>query len=238
MVISLDTFINDFKNSGIIEWIGQYYDIIMVWVTGSRAVHLDDDNSDYDIGILVADKIDTPRDPEHMASGKYIKDPEKHIHLLMHTLKDVYSLPIIAPYIFYSQLGWIQFSNFDDEHTIYVNPSYTKIVDELADNKDLISKKAAYAYLTVLEPIFNVLVDGIRPEGVLSKFITYALLCLNLLTADQVPHEQLLRIKQTPIQQLTSDDFALVVAKAKIAKQVIAELKLPDLQLKSFDTWW
>lgn len=238
MAVSLDTFINDFKNSGIIDWIGNYYDIILVWITGSRAVDLDDENSDYDIGILVADKIDTPRDPEHMASGRYVKDPEKHIHLLIHTLKDVYSLPVKAPFIFYSQLGWIQFSCFDEAHTIYVNPKHRQIVDELINNRELISKKAAYAYLTVLEPVLTALAEGTRPEGVLSKFITYSLLCLNLLTTDQVAREQLLRIKQTPIAQLTSDDFTLVVNKAKTAKQVITELRLPELRLESFDTWW
>jgi predicted nucleotidyltransferase len=238
LAIAIDTFISDFKKSGIIEWLSEKYDIIFIWITGSRAVNLDDSDSDYDLGILVADKIETPRDHEHITSGKYLKDPEKYIHFRVNTLKDVYSYLEKVPFIFYDYLGWAQFGSFDESHIIYSNPKYQKLLDELVVNKNLISKRAAYAYLTVFDPVLTTLANGLRPEGVLPKFIAYFLLCLNILSADSVSHELLLKIKQTPVEQLTSDDFALIVSKAKTAKQLISELTLPELHFESFDAWW
>lgn len=238
MAIAIDTFISDFKKSGIIEWLSEKYDIIFIWITGSRAVNLDDSGSDYDLGILVADKIETPRDHEHITSGKYLKDPEKYIHFRVNTLKDVYSYLEKVPFIFYDYLGWAQFGSFDRSHIIYSNPKYQKLLDELIVNKSLISKRAAYAYLTVFDPVLTALTDGLRPEGVLPKFIAYFLLCLNIISEEAIDYKWLLNIKQTQLKQLSKTDRLAIVAKASAAKQLLAEYVPPELSLKNFEPWW
>lgn len=238
MAIAIDTFISDFKKSGIIEWLSEKYDIIFIWITGSRAVNLDDSDSDYDLGVLVADKIETPRDHEHITSGKYLKDPEKHIHFRVNTLKDVYSYLEKVPFIFYDYLGWAQFGSFDESHIIYVNPKYQEILDELVANKHLISKRAAYAYLTTFNPVLNTLADGKLPNGVLPKFIAYFLLCLSIISEEAAIHEQLLKIKQTPLEQLSDSDKLYIATKASVARQLITEYIPPELSLKNFKPWW
>lgn len=238
MTITIDTFIEDFKNSGIIDWIGNYLDIIFVWVTGSRSVNLNNADSDYDVGILVADHMEAPRAPGCLMCGKYLKDPEKHVHLLINTLKEPCSIPVKDPYGFYYDIGWVQFGLFDKSSTVFVNPKYQEIVDELITNKSLIAKKAAHAFLNRFDPVLEVLATNKIPEGVHQKFIAYAILCHSLLYDEAIVHDQLYRVKQTPFDQLTTEERSEIARKAAALRQLIKTENPPELCFKSFEPWW
>lgn len=231
-------FISDFKTSGLIEYFTSQYDVIMIWLTGSRAIDLATDESDYDIGILIADQVDSPREPGRMLIAKYKKDNNKPVHFRVNTLREVHSLPTSDIYGFYDYLGWSQFSHFDTDHLVYLNPIYQELVNELIINKRDIAKNAALAFLSAFKAPLEALISGADISEVHSKFVAYFLFCLSILLAKPFDKALLVSVKGTPFVSLPEATKEVVISAAKQALELMNNISLEPLSFCTFKPWW
>lgn len=231
-------FITDFKNSGLIDYFTGQYTVIMIWLTGSRAIDLAGDKSDYDVGILVADQIESPRNPGRMTIAKYKKDEDRHVHFRINTLREVYSVPTSDIYGFYDYLGWSQFSQFTTDHLIYLNPDYQDLVDELISCKQTISRNAAFAFLRSFKAPLEALIKGEDISGVHSKFVAYFIFCLGILTNTTFEKLLLTEVKLTPFAALSEETQETVKSAANVAIELVNKSQPEFLNLNNFKPWW
>ena len=113
-------FVADFKTSGLIERIQSRYDVIMIWLSGSTAIGLADETSDYDIGVLVADPIvfsKTEKDSEtYVYADGEIRVSVQCIYNALEDVAAEFCTEVLAPYRY---LGWAQFKYLSEDFIIY-----------------------------------------------------------------------------------------------------------------------
>lgn len=231
-------FITDFKNSGLIDLFTSKYDIIMIWLTGSRAIDLAANESDYDVGVLIADHIEAPRDTGRMTIAKYKKDSDRTVHFRVNTVREIFSFSNNDPYGFYDYLGWAQFKLLKQEHLIYVNPQYEQLVSELAAKRSKVSHNAALAFLKAFKEPLAAIIANEDISEVNPKFVAYFMFCLSILTEQSFDRDLLATVKSTPFKELAEEIKLIVEKAAKNAFEYAELLQPPDLKFETFDLWW
>lgn len=192
-------FVADFKESGLVERICSRYDIIMIWVSGSAATGITDEQSDYDLGVLVADPITfskSKKDPEHYvytANGTRVA-----VQCVYNSLDDVAAelcLEVLAPYRY---LGWAQFKYISDDFIIYKNEKYLDIIEELINSKEIIAENAIYSFLEFWQPKMKLVKSDIYiPLIKWGKMLSHICWCAEEL--EKLPHDtsRILKLKRS-----------------------------------------
>ncbi len=238
MLNTTTNFIQDFKNSELIDLLKEHYKVVMIWLTGSRSINLAVDESDYDVGVLIADHIEAPRDPGRMTIAKYKKDFDRHVHFRVNTVREIFSFSNNDPYGFYDYLGWAQFKLFKQEHLIYVDPQYEQLINELVTKKAAIAHNAALAFLKAFKEPLAAIIANEDISEVNPKFVAYFMFCLGILTEQLFDNELLATVKSTPFNELTEEVKLIVEEAAKNAFEYTELPQPPDLKFETFDPWW
>lgn len=160
---------------------------MLIWVSGSNCIGLADAQSDYDLGVLVADDIIFSKTEKTPEMYTYKKDA-KEVQCIYNSFEDIKALPCVGSLAAYRHLGWAQFKYINEDHIIYVNPKYKNIVDILIAHKECIAKNAAYTFLKLMQPIL----DSIENVNYISaiewgKMLSHLCWCVEELR--EVPHQ-------------------------------------------------
>ena len=168
----IDQFITDFKNSRL------YTDVlndpkaepIMIWVTGSSALGTADNDSDYDVCILV-EKVptDDPNSPWTIYGrpGSYFmwyKPHSKRVEWIYTDINDIVSANAVTPL---ANIGWVQSKFITDENIIYKNPKYLEFLNLLFTKKDEIYTKSLYLFV---KSAINQTINGDLNELILEDY--------------------------------------------------------------------
>lgn len=229
-MLILSDFIADFRSSGLVEHLQSKYDVIMIWVSGSTAIGITDDNSDYDIGVLVADPVTFSKTKKHPET--YIYNSGEHkvsVQCVFNALDDVAAelcMGVLAPYRY---LGWAQFKYISDDFIIFKNENYLDIINELITSKDEISKNAIYAFLEFWQPKMKLAKASVYvPVIKWGKMLSHICWCVEEL--EGVPHNPslLLKIKRAFSQHnnlnyLTTEQSDYAYDKIVVAQKFLRE---------------
>lgn len=184
---TLEEFMADFKASSLVDRICSKYDVIMIWVSGSNCIGLTDSQSDYDLGVLVADNIIFSKTEKTSEMYVYKKDA-KEVQCIYNSFEDIKASPCVGSLAAYRHLGWAQFKYITEDHILYINPKYKEIVTTLIAHKDCIAKNAVYTFLKLMEPA----IDSIENVNYISaiewgKMLSHLCWCVEELR--DIPHQ-------------------------------------------------
>lgn len=227
-------FITDFKKSRL------YTDVlndpkaepIMIWVTGSSALGTADNDSDYDVCILV-EKVpqDNPDSPWTIYGrpGSYFmwyKPHSKRVEWIYTDINDIVSANVVTPL---ANIGWVQSKFITDENIIYKNPKYLEFLNLLFSKKDEIYTKSLYLFVkSAINQTINgdlnelILEDTARPN----KLLAHICFTADLLQKKELNNDYLVTIKRNKYSDL-SDEIKKYI---KNAIDYLSQLK--DLEHK------
>ena len=230
---NLCTFIKDFKASGLIDSIQKEYNVVMIWITGSRAIDLVDPCSDYDIGILISDDVKMPKEQGYSMFAKYVPDNEANVHFRVNTLRDLCSLPSADLFVFYDYLGFAQLQYFTEEHILYLNPEYADLIQEIQLEKSNLSNKAATAFLTHFRALVEALAAKDYKNFIGGKTLMYLCWCAELLLNKSSGKDYFLGIKKQNLALLSDRQLAAI---SQLMSEVLVQLPKEPLYEFSFKT--
>lgn len=204
MIPNIKEFISDFKASGIVEKLCEKYEVLLIWVSGSTALGFVDEESDYDLGVLIADDIYFPKTEKTQIYFRYKKENNRPVQYIPNTLEDIFAeleRERMAPYRY---LGWAQFRCLSEDHIIYKNKKYENIVDELIKYKNQISANAIHTLLNFFD---DALLSIKNPSDVRKvswgKMLSHLCWCADALKYGYSPVENYVRLKRVPAAALT-----------------------------------
>lgn len=228
---TLNTFITDFKTSGIVEQICKDYEVIMIWISGSQISGLVDDYSDYDIGILVADDVSFSKTVKTPVFYKYKKD-SKNVQCIFNNLQDIYSKPSKERLAVFHYLGWAQFRLFSEEHIIYRNNKYTAIINTLIKNKIEISDIAIYAFLNLLqENILRITTPEDIKKVYWGKMLSHILWAVNILNNNDQEFSKITKLKRTEVASYSDEELQYAFNKLNYVQHYLKSSNRKELNI-------
>jgi len=162
---------------------------ICVYVSGSRCINLETEESDYDLVVLVEEDLSEYVNNTHIYKinedfskyGLTYKKGNKHVHWYYST---IYSF--ISNRYFSRQtrpFSTIFFNHMDFEKSIiYINPKYKKLIDFLIENKKKLTELEAYRFYFFSD--VDERIKFIHGDCYLDK-ATYSAVCASYLVQDE-----------------------------------------------------
>ena len=229
---NITTFISDFRTSGIINWMQSKYDVVMVWLSGSSALGITDEESDYDLGVLVADNITFSKSVKSPFLYNYKKENKKQVQCIYNSFEDIFAEPNSEQLAIYRYLGWAQFRIIEKEHIIYINPKYSQLVEQLIANRLEISLNAINSFLQYVKFGVDIVHEPFQ-VGVVKwgKMLSHLCWCADILSNTSHDKERLLRIKRALPQDLNREDRKYAFNKIKFVQQYLENPHKVDLNL-------
>lgn len=129
----------DFISANMVDIIKKDYEVIMIWIAGSTLTGLAEEHSDYDLGVLIADDIDTTKYKRNDDFLIY-KPEHRRVQWMYETVADITTQ---QPNFKLRNIGWAQFINITEDYILYKNPAYISFIT------DLIAKKREIAYYSM-----------------------------------------------------------------------------------------
>jgi predicted nucleotidyltransferase len=234
MLPNIKNFIADFQSSGIIDQICAEYDVVMIWVSGSTALGIVDEESDYDLGVLITDNVQFSKSEKTPIYFRYKKEDNRAVQYIFNTFEDVFAeicRERLAPYRY---LGWAQFINIKEEHIIYKNNKYLDIIDQLILNKESISHNAIHTFVNYVD---DAILSIHTPRDIFrvpwGKMLSHLVWCADILTKRPVDTALLLRLKRNPEEEpdaaTTADIFNKLLFLQEYLQKAPNPLALPFL---------
>jgi hypothetical protein len=189
------------------------YDIIGIFLLGSRCLQLSDDNSDYDLVVLT---LNGPY--KDVSKTEYIMYKDTKIHWYFQSLDT-----LLVPQDRLSLLCAIQFQNITKEYIVFENENYRALLTYLYKHKYEISKIGSY-YLFKNEKSYinDLLTQGITPENGM-KYIYH--LCV---ASCYLREEPLDKIFLTPLKHIL-----VSFPEEAILQQALAKIKSGQQYVKA-----
>lgn len=231
MLINLNTFISDFKTSGLVEQLCATHDVIFIWVTGSHAMGLADHNSDYDLGILVADDIKISTTEKNPITYLYKKNG-KEVQCIYNTVSDIYA-PHSSDFLaVYQYLCWCVFRTIQNEHIIYINPKYREFLNVLIANKNEISVNAFYSFTSFLkDSICAVKCKDDIKKIAWGKMLTYLCWYADILQGVESNSDTLVKVKRLHRTAYTEIELQYIFECLVYIQTYLETIELPKLPL-------
>lgn len=234
MIPNIKNFISDFKECGAVEKLCEKYDVIMLWVSGSSALGFVDEESDYDLGLLIADDIQFPKTEKTQVYFRYKKENDRLVQYIPNSLEDIFAKLVRERMAPYRYLGWAQFRCIKEEHIIYKNEKYAFLIEQLIEHRDQISANAIHTFLNFLD---DALLSIKSPADVKKvswgKMLSHLCWCADSLQGIVSPAEKYVRLKRTTAIDLTDKEieyaFKCLLFLQEYMQLPIAPLELPFL---------
>ena len=126
--------------------------VMCIRIDGSRAAGLEDENSDYDVTIMM--NIEAYTEQKYSGLRYVIEGKKTHFYIQgKDWFKYNYEDPT-ATFICVTG-GLLQYVNFTEETILYLNPEFAWKVAELIAHKDLFYKQGLYELISSKQFIFN-----------------------------------------------------------------------------------
>lgn len=200
MIVSTEQFIIDFKKSSYYERAFRDHNIILFFVSGSRATGILDERSDFDL-IAITDNSTPEEEPMEYLTYKGLK-----VHWYWRPLStfilggNILSVPMIA-------MGDLEFAFIKDNIILYQNPRYNTIIEYLNNVKDDIGQIGVKVlYETQKKQIETILQQGAILEKNYTKFLYYLCVAVTYATEKQLDNKFLNAVKRIRWQPI-SDEY-------------------------------
>ena len=188
-------FINEFKQTSYYKSIFNSYEVIGIFILGSRSTGVNDLDSDYDIIVLTADG-----DYLDVSTYQYLKYKDRKVHWYYRPISSLFEttghiLNILCP---------VQLRNISSAFIIYENPKYSTILNYLYRHKCEISKIACYSMYNFKKDYVQEIINaGELLESHYCKYLYH--LCLgSYYLMDETPDIPLLKaLKKSKYNMLT-----------------------------------
>ena len=117
---------------------------IMIYITGSTLTGCTDSDSDYDLCILLDEK---PKEwSNYVRPLKYfaVYTPEnRKCQWIYNSISDIQEVSLFPQ----DNIGWAQFKYIDDTFILYKNPKYLKLINNIVNQRKLISINSIFLFL-------------------------------------------------------------------------------------------
>jgi len=152
MEFNVAQFKKDFLEANVLPVIQKQFDVIFVWLAGSSITGLADDQSDLDLGVLIADDTAITR---QIRNEDYLiyKPTGQRVQWIYDTVEDITTLQTFANQ---RNIGWAQvryLKDLQDDFIIYINPKYTDFVQKLLNQKYSISEYSMWLYFNTKQSV-------------------------------------------------------------------------------------
>lgn len=233
MLVNLNTFITDFKASGIVDQLNKQHEVILIWLTGSHAMSLSDGDSDYDLGVLIADNVDISKTEKNPITYKYKKN-NKEVQCIYNNINDIFAPMSPEFLVVYQYLCWCVFIDFQEEHLIYVNPKYQEFVENLIAHKIDISINAFHSFVLFFEKSINLITSKEDIKKVAwGKMLTYLCWYSDRLRGVDSNTERLLRVKRTHRDKYSESDLNYIFDCLSYIREYLTTSQRPQISLSS-----
>lgn len=185
-------FKQDFQESGVLDYIRKDYDIIMVWIAGSTITGLADSGSDYDLGVLISNNIESTK---YVRNDNFLiyKPEGRKVQWMYETVEDITTK---QPVFRLRNIGWAQFRNIDDRFIIYKNPKYLPFIQSLITRSLEISLYSMYLfYLNKIEVIQDIVAAGYIPAKCRLRSLYHLCWIYDSLFSTELDRDFLVKVK-------------------------------------------
>lgn len=208
-------FINDFKKSPALEALltDNKIEPIMIWVAGSVWLGTDDQDSDYDLCILVNELPEEDSTSPWLFYGRpnshflWYKPQMKSVDLIYTSIDEIF---LESKSTLLANIGWSQIKYWPEQAIIYKNPKYIDFINILFDNKEKIFRNSIYLFLksalssytknnTLSELIYR------NTQGRPDKLLANACWASDLLQNKELNINNILAIKRILYEDLSQD---------------------------------
>lgn len=206
-------FINAFKKTSYYQELFNNYEIVCMFLLGSRCVGIIDEISDYDIAIITlnGDYIDISKD-------KYLTYKGVKVHWYFRPIKEIFS----AKNNHLDLLCSIQLRNVRDDLIIYENPNYKSLLSRLCKVKNKLSTLGIYRLFEVeLNYINDILSTGEILEKHYRKTLYHLCTSSYYLLEEEINKDFLRELKRIKEQPVSDEYKQLAIKRLKLYKDYI-----------------
>lgn len=192
------------------------YNVVFIYVTGSRLTGCTDDHSDYDL-IVVADNDFNEQHPNEFLIWR-----GKKVHWYFRPMSKFIKTPEnVSPQQY---IGLMEFALFSDDCVIYENPAYKAYMDKLRAMKNQISVIGSMQLYNRLSDMVNTIIEKRAiPVELRSKYIGHLVLESFILLGEEIDTVSVCRIKRMRWQGLTEADEQFAVYRLRLLKAFIEQ---------------
>ena len=193
---------------------------------------MSDENSDYDLGVLIADDIEISTTEKNPITYIYKKD-NKEVQCIYNTLANIYAYPCDDFLVVYQYLCWAVFRLFKINHVIYLNPKYDWLLNTLVENQENISNNAFYSFVSFMRnSIRAVKVPSDIKQISWGKMLTYLCWFADLLSGAEINYQLLIDLKRKYRTDLNNDELDYVFKCLKILDSYLQNTDKTKLELE------
>lgn len=238
-------FINDFKKSPALEALltDNKTEPIMIWVAGSVWLGTADDQSDYDLCILVKElpkpAKKSPWQP-YGRPGHYFlkyKPQNKKVDIIYTSVDEIFNMSESTPL---ANIGWAQIKYWPEESIIYKNPKYLNFINNLFAAKETIFKNSVYLFIKAalsmrtknndLSELIQLDID-IRPNKALAQICWIS----DLLQKKTLNVANIIAIKRNLYSALSQDIHNYIFESIKYLEQYFKNVNCDKLALNEIN---
>ena len=211
-------FIQAFKETSYYRSLFDSYEILGIYLLGSRCTGIVDDDSDYDIAILTLNG-----DDKDVSKHEYLMYKDKKVHWYYCPISTLLKITYNTLKILCS----IQLRNLRDDLIIYENPKYSNMLQSLHELKYDISVLGIYRLFEAKKDfISKVIAEGQILEEHYSKYL-YHLCVASYYLVNEEPDKDFLRtLKRIKWQPVPDVYKRLTVERLKLYKSYIEQTTL------------
>jgi hypothetical protein len=193
---------------------------------------MSDENSDYDLGVLIADDIEISTTEKNPITYIYKKD-NKEVQCIYNTLVNIYAYPCDDFLVVYQYLCWAVFRLFKINHVIYLNPKYEGLLNTLVENQENISNNAFYSFVSFMRnSIQAVKVPSDIKQVSWGKMLTYLCWFADLLSGAEINYQLLIDLKRKHRTDLNNNELDHVFKCLKILDNYLQNTNRTELELE------
>ncbi len=210
-----EDFIKDLQRSSYFQRIFKDHDVIMVAFTGSRAIDITDERSDFDLIVLTNDTYREDCPSEFLTyNGKKV-----HWHYV-----PVMKLIANEEGNLLSCVGEVEFAGLDDEKILYANPRYDNVIEFLKVNKQIVALVGSYGLVRFHSAFITKILNAneIKPEDY-CKFIYHLCYTSYFLLLEDPDKEFLNEIKRIRWKPVSDEYKHLAVERLRLLKKYVDE---------------
>lgn len=219
---TIDSFIQDFKQTSYYNSIFSNPGIIMSYVGGSRLIHADSTLSDFDIVVIT--------DPTTQIEDTGIRFRYKDVftvHFYYHTIDQF----LVNTYTTSSRLyGIMQANDLDRSALMFENPLYDDIITRFFKKKNVLSRISMLKYVKN----FNCLLTDVSNTNRLDlkyyhKYLYHLCYCYYRIARIEQDQQVMLQAKYCSSEGLTADSIEKIINQLKTLKSVVDYYTVEDL---------
>lgn len=231
-------FIDDFKKSIVYQNIidDTNVEVIMIFLTGSTLLNIADNNSDYDLCVLVKEKPVEPSSKLFKIYNRpgayfiYYKPQEKIAQWIYNDVNDIVNITSTP----LDNIGWAQFKYITEDYILYKNQNYLDFISALLDKRNEISNYALYLFVkTALDfidknMISNNLLDLNRNLFKPMKLLAHICWAADILQDKEPDKDKINTIKRILLENLSKKHISYIDRSISFLKSYLQSIIIPQ----------